>query len=63
MNYILSLSRFLYQVLASPQAPQELLSVVLNIYKNTEMLTVYKSNIFQTTLRQSLSTELLQVGL
>lgn len=63
MDYILTLSQFLYQLLASESVSQELLSVVLDIYKNTGMLPVYKSPAFKANLRQSLSLILLQVAL
>lgn len=62
MEYVLALSRFLYEILAAEAAPQELLGDVLAIYKNTGMLTVYKAPAFRAGLRQSLSIVLLQVG-
>ncbi|KAK8802514.1 hypothetical protein WA171_006193 [Blastocystis sp. BT1] len=60
MNYILTLSQFLYQLLASESVSQELLSAVLDIYKNTGMLPIYKAPAFRANLRQSLSLVLLQ---
>ena len=63
MNYILTLSQFLYQLLASESVSQELLSAVLDIYQNTGMLPIYKAPAFRANLRQSLSLVLLQVTL
>ena len=63
LNYILSLSQFLYQLLASDSVSQELLASVLDIYRNTGMLSVYKTPVFRANLRQALSLVLLHVVL
>lgn len=63
MNYILTLSQFLYQLLASESVSQELLSGVLDIYKNTGSFQSTKAPPSEANLRQSLSLVLLQVTL
>ena len=55
MDYVLTLSQFLYQLIASEAVTQELLSAILEMYRNSEML------VFKANMRQMMSVLLLQV--
>lgn len=61
MDYVLTLSQFLYQLIASEAVTQELLSSILEMYRNSEMLVFYKTDAFKANMRQMMSVLLLQV--
>ena len=61
MDYVLTLSQFLYQLIASEAVTQELLSAILEMYRNSEMLVFYKTDAFKANMRQMMSVLLLQV--
>ena len=61
MDYVLTLSQFLYQLIASEAVTQELLSSILEKYRNSEMLVFYKTDAFKANMRQMMSVLLLQV--
>lgn len=61
MDYVLTLSQFLYQLIASDAVTQELLSAILEMYRNSEMLVFYKTDAFKANMRQMMSVLLLQV--
>ena len=61
MDYVLTLSQFLYQLIASDTVTQELLSAILEMYRNSEMLVFYKTDAFKANMRQMMSVLLLQV--
>ena len=61
MDYVLTLSQFLYQLIASEAVTQELLSAILEMYRNSEMLVFYKTDAFKANMRQMRSVLLLQV--
>ena len=62
MDYVLTLSQFLYQLIASEAVTQELLSAILEMYRNSEMLVFYKTDAFKANMRQMMSVLLLQVA-
>ena len=62
MDYVLTLSQFLYQLIASEVVTQELLSSILEMYRNSEMLVFYKTDAFKANMRQMMSVLLLQVA-
>ena len=59
---VLRLSQFLYKILVWDAAPQALLSMVLKIFGNPEMLPFFKTDAFRAQMRQMISIVLLQVG-
>ena len=61
MDYVLTLSQFLYQLIASEAVTQELLSAILEMYRNSEMPVFYKTDAFKANMRQMMSVLLLQV--
>lgn len=61
MNYVVSISGLFYQLLASDTTPLEQLSQILEIYRNSDMLPFYKTDVFKSNIRHSLSLVLLQV--
>ena len=61
MDYVLTLSQFLYQLIVSEAVTQELLSAILEMYRNSEMLVFYKTDAFKANMRQMMSVLLLQV--
>lgn len=63
MNYVMSLSGLFYELLASDITPLEQLSQILEIYRNSDMLPFYKTDLFKSNIRHSLSVVLLQVYL
>lgn len=62
MKYIIHLSQLFYQLLVNDNTPQEQLSQILSIFRNTDMLAFYKTNAFKNEMQQGLSIVLLQVG-